>query len=272
MTLASGDGAPPTALALRSRARAPAPSPEERGESESASEVARGDRPDGETSSPGEVEGPARGGASSAAQDVAGAAAVEAARDEAASGSPATGQVEAPSPTPVAPRVTETDVVRVAVGLAPEAPGSTEERRLVDALVENFEASRGPRAEVRRLRSGAATARRVCAEGQDDLVITVGYLPDRPGPAVFTRDCALERELGVRRGAAASTPGLLGALWDEREAAIADGAQVRTRPGLSRRAKTGLIAGGALLAIGLAVGIVLSNTLREDVTVITVSP
>ena len=94
---------------------------------------------------------------------MAGGAIAAAGADQVAGDVAATGQADAAAPAPVAPRVTETDLVRVAVGLAPEAPGSTEERRLVDALVANLETSQGPRAQVRRLRSGAATARRVCS-------------------------------------------------------------------------------------------------------------
>ncbi len=178
------------------------------------------------------------------------------------------------TPSAPAPRVAEpqTRALRVAVGLSEDAPGSKAELEFVDALEAAMEAAEAPTAQVRRLRSGAAVARRVCAEGRDDLVLTIGYLPDREGAVVFTYDCLLGRELGVRGAAAANSAGLLGALWQEHRSAVADGATERRRGRLNPKVRAGLIAGGALLAIGVAVGFVLASTLRDEVTVITVSP
>lgn len=195
--------------------------------------------------------------------------------DSQASPAPSVGLIEPTSPLPVpAPRVSaqEERRVRVAVGLSEDAAGSKEELGLVDALQGVMEAAQAPIAEVRRLRSGAAVARRVCAEGRDDLVLTVGYLPDREPAVVFTYDCLLGRELGVRSAEAASSDGLLRTLWEEHQTAVADGAVERRRGRLNPKVRAGLIAGGALLAIGVAVGFVLASTLRDEVTVITVSP
>lgn len=178
------------------------------------------------------------------------------------------------APTAPAPRAPSPDagVVRVAVGLSEDAPGTTVELELVDALESGARASSTPSADVRRLRSGAAVARRVCGEGRDDLVLTIGYLPDRDEVVVFTYDCLLGRELGVRSADAARSEGLLGALWQEHRSAVADGATERRRGRMNPKVRAGLIAGGALVAIGVAVGFVLASTLRDEVTVITVSP
>jgi hypothetical protein len=195
--------------------------------------------------------------------------------DGEASVAPSVAPIEpAPRIPPPAPRVSahQERQLRIAVGLSEDAAGSQEELGLVDALEGAMEAAEAPTAEVRRLRSGAAVARRVCAEGRDDLVITVGYLPDRESAVVFTYDCLLGRELGVRSAQAASSDDLLRTLWDEHQTAVADGAVERRRGRLNPKVRAGLIAGGALLAIGVAVGFVLASTLRDEVTVITVSP
>ena len=120
--------------------------------------------------------------------------------------------------------------MRVAVGLSEDAAGSKEELGLVDALQGVMEAAQAPIAEVRRLRSGAAVARRVCAEGRDDLVLTVGYLPDRERAVVFTYDCLLGRALGVRSAEAASSASSSGAAAEPAQKVMDTAAKITHGP------------------------------------------
>ena len=170
-----------------------------------------------------------------------------------------------------APEVTG-ELVRVAVGLAPDAPGTREEQELLDLLEKNVRASTNPVTQVRRLRIGSRRPSEICREGREDLVITVGYLPDRPAPVLLSRDCRLDLELGIRAGEAAETPGLVGALWDEHRQLVAAGARERRIGRISPRTRNILIAGGASVLIGLAVGFLVASVLRDEEVVLTVSP
>nr|WP_293171486.1 hypothetical protein [Nannocystis sp.] len=161
--------------------------------------------------------------------------------------------------------------ITVAVGLGPSAPGSKPERAIVDALERSVRAAKSPGARVRRLRAGAGEGRAVCREHRDDLVILLEYLPDREEPVLVTRDCRLDRELGMRGQAAAQEPGLVPALWAEHLQLVRDGARER-KVRISRKVKTGLIAGGAIVAVGLAIALVLASSLRRDTVVIKVGP
>ncbi len=175
-------------------------------------------------------------------------------------------------PPPTAPITADgPQRVAVAVGLGASAPGTRPETAIVDALERAARASTAPPTQVRRLRAGAGEGRAICRERRDDLVILLEYLPDRADPVLVTRDCRLDRELAVRPQAAAREPALVGVLWDEHQALVRDGAKER-KVRVSRKVRTGLIAGGAILAVGLAIGLVLANSLRRETVVLTVGP
>lgn len=175
-----------------------------------------------------------------------------------------------PSPTAVITDVEPTHIT-IAVGLGPSAPGSKSEKAIVDALERSARRSSAPTTQVRRLRAGAGEGRAVCRERRDDLVILLEYLPDREDAVLVTRDCRLDRELAVRGHAAANEAGLIGVLWDEHRTLVRGGAKER-KVRIGRKLRTGLIAGGAILAVGLAIGLVLANSLRRETVVITVGP
>lgn len=192
----------------------------------------------------------------------------------------AEGPAPPPSAIPTTPRVPaptaaivddEPQQITVAVGLGPSAPGSKPERAVVDRLERSLRAARGPSAQVRRLRAGAGEGRAICREHRDDLVILLEYLPDREDAVLLTRDCRLDRDLGIRGQAAAQEPDLVAALWSEHLALVRSGAKER-KVRLSRKARTGLIAGGAIVAVGLAIALVLASSLRRDTVVIKVGP
>ncbi len=161
--------------------------------------------------------------------------------------------------------------VTVAVGLGTSAPGSKAETAIVDALERAARGSREPPTQVRRLRAGAGEARSICRERRDDLVILLEYMADRPDPVLVARDCRLDRELALRGQEAAGEPGLIGVLWDEHRALVRGGARER-KVRIGRKARTGLIAGGAIVVVGLAVALVLVNSLRRETVVLTVGP
>jgi hypothetical protein len=197
---------------------------------------------------------------------------------------------EGPDPPPLADSVPETprvppptaairdaepERITIAVGLGPSAPGSKAENAVVDALERSARApapdSAAPATQVRRLRAGAGEGRAICRERRDDLVILLEYLPDRDEPVLVTRDCRLDRELAIRAREAASEPELVGVLWAEHRTLVRAGAKER-KVRISRKVRTGLIAGGAILAVGLAIGLVLANSLRRETVVLTVGP
>lgn len=161
--------------------------------------------------------------------------------------------------------------VGVAVGLGPSAPGSKAEKQVVDALERAALASSAPRTRVRRLRAGTGDGRAICRERRDQLVILVEYLPDRADPVLLTQDCGLDRGLGIRPAAAAGEPELVAALWSEHRELVQQGVRER-RVRLSPKVRTGLIAGGAILAVGVAVGLVIFSSLRRETVVLTVGP
>lgn len=169
-------------------------------------------------------------------------------------------------------REDEGQPVAVAVGLGPSAPGTRQEKALVDALERSARASAHPRTSVRRLRPGVGEAREVCRERRDDLVILVEYLPDRAEPVLLAQDCRTQRALGVRAGEAAGHPELVGALWDEHEQLVKEGVLEKRRTRLGPKVRTGLIAGGAVLAVGVAIAVILVSSLRRETVVLTVSP
>ncbi|MCY1054301.1 hypothetical protein [Nannocystis sp. SCPEA4] len=164
------------------------------------------------------------------------------------------------------------DAITVAVGLGPTAPGTRPEVQLVDALERAARSSAAPKTQVRRLRAGVGDGKQVCRERRDDLVILVEYLADRPEPVLLPHDCRLDRPLGVRGADAASYPELVAALWSEHEALVRDGAKERRRTRLGPKVRTGLIVGGAILAVGVAIGVVVAASLRREIVVLTVSP
>lgn len=191
---------------------------------------------------------------------------------------PAAPPVEAPAaapptvPPPTAPLQARVDEVTVAVGLGPTAPGSRAEKQIVDVLERAARGSTAPRAVVRRLRAGTGDGPALCRERRDDLVILVEYLPDRADPVLLPQDCRTGRALGVRAADAASHPELVAALWAEHDELVRQGAQERRRGRLGPRVRTGLIAGGAILAVGVAIGVAVAASLRRETVVLTVSP
>jgi hypothetical protein len=180
-----------------------------------------------------------------------------------------------PAPTPVEPpppSLQQPTVVRVAVGFSSELDGNKAERALLDRLESGVKASTSPRADVRRLRVGSAEAREICREGRDDLVISVGYLPERKDPVLMTRDCRIDEDLGVRSVDAADDPALLGVLWVEHNDRVGNGARERKRLRVAPGVRTGLIAGAAVAVIGVAIGFLIAGAVRRDSVVLVVQP
>jgi len=179
---------------------------------------------------------------------------------------------DAASVEPPPPTMQQPDVVRVAVGLSTELDGNAEERELLDELEAGVRASRDPRADVRRLRVGSAEPRELCREGRDDLVINIGYMPDRADPVLLSYDCRIDESLGIRVADAASDPALLEVLWAEHNQRIAEGARERRRARISPKVRTGLIAGAAVAVIGAAVALLIVGAVQRDRVVLVVSP
>jgi len=180
--------------------------------------------------------------------------------------------VSTSSPTVPAPKMPPQPIVRVAVGLAPEAPGSAEEEALVRTLHASLIESTTPRAQVRTFAAGSADGRALCRRGDDELIIAVGYLPDRQKPVLLPYDCLLDQPLGARAARAATDPQLLSVLWTEHDDALARGAQERRQRSLSRPARTALVATSATLLIAGAVGAIVASTLRKEQVVLKVEP
>jgi hypothetical protein len=174
-------------------------------------------------------------------------------------------------PRPVVPKARAR--IQVAVGLSPAAPGSKTERDLLQRLERSAQASPDPPTEVRRVRPGIGEARQVCRDRRDDLVLMLGYVPDREEPVVLAHDCRLDAALPVRSAAAVDEIGLVGALWDEHEELVRKGAKERKIAGkLSQRARAGIAASVAIVVIGIAVGILVANALRKEKVVLKVQP
>jgi len=165
----------------------------------------------------------------------------------------------------------EAEIIRVAVGLSPEAIGTAQEREIVDRLERAVARSTDPRTSVRRLKAGASEPRRICREGLDDLVIAVGYMPDDARPVLISHDCRLDLELAARSAQAAADRELVRVLWREHRDRIAAGADERRRK-ISPRLRNGLIIGGAALVIAAAAAILLANALRRETVVLKVAP
>lgn len=181
-------------------------------------------------------------------------------------------EVVEPKPEPPPPSMQEPERLRVAVGLSSELDGNKQERALLDTLERSVGASPSPKADVRRLRVGAKPPREVCREGGDDLVITIGYVPDHAEPVLLTYDCRIDQELGVRQDLAAEDPDLLGVLWTEHNDRVANGARERKRARISPKLRTGLIAGAAVLVIGVAAGFLIAGAVQRESVVLVVSP
>lgn len=192
--------------------------------------------------------------------------------DDAQATAPDQAEGPAAKPEPVLEPSPDVEVVRIAVGLGGAAPGTAAEKEIVDDLEAAAARSTRPRTVVRRLRLGSSRARAVCREGRDDLIVLVDYLPDRPDPVLDTFDCRLGQNLGVRGKKAATDPDLVTVLWDEHRQLVANGAKERQRLGLSPKVRTALIAGGAAIAVGAALALLLAGTLRQEVVVLKVAP
>lgn len=162
--------------------------------------------------------------------------------------------------------------VLVAVGLAPEAPGSRSEKALLSALEASVRASTDPTTDVRRLRPGAGAPHRICREQREDLVVMIGYVADRPDPVVLAHDCRLDRALAMRAADAAREPGLVAALWDEHLELLRSGVRERRRLAVGPKARAGIISGVAILVVGGAVLALVASALRKETVVLTVRP
>jgi len=163
--------------------------------------------------------------------------------------------------------------VRVAVGLDPSAPGTKPERKWVSTLSKTVEGSTGIGVDSRRLRVGAPSAREVCRDGRDDLLIMVGYVAQRPEPVLLPYDCRLDVPLAVRSVDAADEPGLVAALWDEHDALMRNGVEERRRGRrLGPKARAGIAAGVVIIVVGAAVGLLVANALRDEKVVLKVGP
>lgn len=163
--------------------------------------------------------------------------------------------------------------ISVAVGLAPEAPGNAAERDWLDRLERSARVSPAPPTTVRRLRPGVGDARTICRDRRDDMVVMIGYVPRRDDAVVLPYDCLLDLPLGIRALAAVDEDALVGALWAEHQELQRNGVTERRRVGrLSGRARAGIAAGVAIVVIGVAVGLLVANALRDDEVVLKVSP
>lgn len=186
---------------------------------------------------------------------------------------PEPSQPAEPSPPPPQAARPDNRTVRVAVGLDPSAPGTKEERAHLSTLAETVKASEGIGVNARRLRVGAPSARDVCRDGRDDLVIMVGYVPQRPEPVLLPYDCVLDVALAVRGTGATDEPRLVATLWEEHDALMRDGVQERRRTGrLGPKARAGIVAGVVVVVVGAAIGLLVANALRDEKVVLKVGP
>lgn len=165
----------------------------------------------------------------------------------------------------------EVETLAVAIGLGPDTAGLPEENAVFEDLAQSVPMSVDPPTTVREIKPGTAP-RIACEDAKDDLVIVVGYLPDRVPPVLLTHDCRLDVPLGVRAKSAASNPDLIGVLWDEHDDLLEQGFKERKARRLNPKVRSALIIGGATVAIGVALGLILANTLRDEVVVLKVSP
>lgn len=179
---------------------------------------------------------------------------------------------EPPPPNLPAPNLGAGESIRVAVGLSPEVLGDKNERALLDRLEASASGSSNPATQVRRLRAGAAEARVLCREGRDDLIIVIGYLPDRSEPVLLSYDCRIDEELGVRASLAADEVDLVSVLWAEHHDRVVAGARERRRNVISPKVKTGLIATGAVLVIGAAIALLIVGAASRETVVLKVTP
>jgi hypothetical protein len=181
-----------------------------------------------------------------------------------------------PTPSPPPPRVVAPPVharISVAVGLTPEAPGTELERGWLDRLERSARVSPDPPTTVRRLRPGVGDARSICRDRRDDMVVMIGYVPGREDAVVLPYDCGLDVALGIRALAAIDEDGLVAALWAEHRDLVRNGMTERRRIGrLSTKARVGIVAGVAIVVIGVAVGLLVANALRDEKVVVKVSP
>lgn len=167
----------------------------------------------------------------------------------------------------------KTKRISVAVGLSPEAPGNAAEREWLDHLERSARVSPSPTTSVRRLRPGVGDAQSICRDRKDDVVVLIGYVPQREDAVLLPYDCLLGAPLGIRALAAADEDGLVGALWAEHEELVRNGMSERRRLGrLSPRARAGIVAGVAIVVIGVAVGLLVANALRDEKVVVKVAP
>ncbi len=192
--------------------------------------------------------------------------------DEAAQEPPTANAAVTPSPPPPSSVREVPEHILVAVGLAPEAPGSREEKAQLGALEAHARASTNPTTEVRHLRPGSGAPHRICRERREDLVVMIGYIADRPEPVVLAHDCRLDRALGVRAADAAQEPDLIATLWREHLELMRSGAKERRRFTVGPKARAGIIAGVVIVVVGVAVGALIGTALRKETVVITVRP
>lgn len=177
-----------------------------------------------------------------------------------------------PPPPRVVPPPTN-ERIDIAVGLTPEVPGTDIERDWLDRLERSARVSPDPPTTVRRLRPGVGDARSICRDRKDDMVVMIGYVPGREDAVVLPYDCGLDVALGIRALAAIDEDGLVAALWAEHRELKRQGMSERRRIGrLSTKARVGIVAGVAIVVIGVAVGLLVANALRDERVVVKVSP
>ena len=105
------------------------------------------------------------------------------------------------------------------------------------------------------------------------MVVMIGYVPGREDAVVLPYDCSLDVALGIRVLAAIDEDALVAALWAEHRDLQRKGVTERRRVGrLSTKARAGIVAGVAIVVIGVAVGLLVANALRDEKVVVKVSP
>jgi hypothetical protein len=196
----------------------------------------------------------------------------EAAAD-AAPTAPAAEETAAPAKPPPPRYVSSEETIEVAVGLSPDAVGNKREQDLLARLEANAKASVGPKTKVRRVRPGMGTPREICRRHRDDLVVLIGYVPDREEPVVLAHDCRLDQALGLRAVTSVDEAALIAVLWDEHDELVRSGVRERRRRRpMGQKARIALGAGVALVVVGVAVGALIANALRDETVVLKVGP
>lgn len=176
--------------------------------------------------------------------------------------------------------------VEIWVGLGSSAPGTPKELEALQQLTRSLALSARPKTEVHRVPANSGTATRLCRKGSAELVVLLVRAPisgQRVHGADELRirswDCATRKQLGDRSVAAGGETGLANVLWVEAGELRARRGVRGGRTGLVRRsqdsahrARAILVASGAAVLLGLAVGLVVAGIARDERVVLTVAP